>query len=200
MQEREGEEGTSAGHQVLHDCWVCTISTKLQTLNLKLRPWIQAVKKFKPCHGGLWDTLCCSPPELQSPSLLRTFVLPHCQAMSPCWLPLHQPRSFCLSPSGEEDRDCQQGRKHWLSAAPLLVTAEVTWMSNSGSLTLQKMEGRPLTAEISYESPPYWLASCQLVNVDCLHKSKPFVFLLWNSLHFQAWERICQAEQYKLRH
>lgn len=77
-----------------------------------------------------------------------------------------QEASFCLSPSGEEDRDCQQGRKHWLSAAPLLVTAEVTWMSNSGSLTLQKMEGRPLTAEISYESPPYWLASCQLVHVD----------------------------------
>lgn len=43
---KEDEEGTSVAH-LEHDCWVRAISTKLKTLNIKLK---QAAKKTKHCH------------------------------------------------------------------------------------------------------------------------------------------------------
>lgn len=80
-------------------------------------------------------------------------------------------------------------------------TDEATWISNFSSTSLEKTQRRLLTAEVSAASPSYCMASFQPVNVafPCQIQTL-YAFCMKASPFPGLRKRMCQAEQYKLRH
>lgn len=113
----------------------------------------------------------------------------------PHWPPLCQPRNFCLSPSDEEDGDCQRGGTHSLPAALLLILpmkllgqVKSTAVQQAGTTWKnweKTINGRSLCCI------PTLLAGILPAYKCCLslHKPKPFMLFLWKPLLFLIWER-----------
>lgn len=104
---------------VLHKCQICAIRTKLEALNTKLRPKVQAAEKPKALMRWIMTDTPLFKMELQSLALLCPAV-----GLSDSVAQLASPtvaRKLLPSPSDEEDGSCQRARKHRLPSALLLV-------------------------------------------------------------------------------
>lgn len=185
---------------VLHKCHICAIRTKMEALNTKLRPKVQAAEKPKALMWWIMTDTPLFTMELQSLALLCSAV-----RLSDSVAQLASPtvaRKLLPSPQWWGRWELSESKETQATFCTAVgFTDEATWRSNFNSTSLEKMERRSLVAEVSAVSPPSCIESFQPVNVafPCQIQTL-YAFCMKTSPFPGLRKRTCQAEQYKLCH